>query len=214
MEISWLGHACFRLRAKDGVVLMDPCDRSTGYNIGKQAADIVTTSARDPQSAYVEAVTTPHKLLDAPGEYEISGVLINGVQTTRAAKAAGDATPPRNLAFVVDFDDVRVCHLGRLERTPTQALTEQLSDIDVLLMPVGGHGALDAASASEVVSLLQPRIVVPMRYQTEASADDLDPLEPFFRQLGRAPTEPQAKLTVTRANLPDDTRVVVLDFRK
>lgn len=213
MEITWLGHACFRLRGRDGIVLMDPCDRSTGYTIGKQAAEIVTASARTPDHAFTEAVTTPHKLLDAPGEYEIGGILINGVDTARPAK--GDTgSRGRNVAFVVEFDDLRVCHLGQIDHTLSQALIEELSDIDVLLMPVGGHGALDAAGASEVVSLLHPRIVVPMRYQTDASTGELDTLEPFFRQLGRSPTEPESKLTVTRSNLPEDTRVTVLDYRK
>ena len=214
MDVTWLGHACFRLRGKDGVVLMDPCARSTGYTIGKQAADIVTTSRRDPEHAFTEAVTGSYRLLDAPGEYEIAGVLLNGVQTAPAGKARNGAAPERNVAFVVEIDDLRICHLGDLDHTPSQDMIEELSDIDLLFTPVGGHGALDAAGAAEVISLLQPRLVVPMRYRTDASTIALDPLEPFIKQLGRTVPDPQARLSVSRSNLPDDTQVAVLDYRK
>jgi L-ascorbate metabolism protein UlaG (beta-lactamase superfamily) len=214
MDLTWLGHACVRLRGKEGVVLMDPCARSTGYTLGKQAADIVTASRRDPEHAFTEIVTSEHRLLDAPGEYEIQGILLTGVQTDHPKKDAARNGAERTIAFVVQIDDLRVCHLGDLSHTPDQALIEELSDIDVLLTPVGGHGALDAAGAAEVISLLQPRIVVPMRYRTDSSSGDLDPLEPFFKQLGRPAPEPVARLSVTRSNLPDETQIAVLDYRK
>jgi L-ascorbate metabolism protein UlaG (beta-lactamase superfamily) len=213
MDITWLGHACVRLRGKDGVVLMDPCAKSTGYTIGKQAADIVTASRKDPEHEFVEAVSTPHRLLDAPGEYEIGGVLLHGVQTAHHTRKNGERGQ-RNVAFVVEIDDLRVCHLGDLDHTPSQDLIEELSDIDVLFTPVGGHGALDAAGAAEVISLLQPRLVVPMRYRTDAAAIELDPLDPFIKQLSSSAPEPQAKLSITRTNLPENTQVAVLDYRK
>jgi L-ascorbate metabolism protein UlaG (beta-lactamase superfamily) len=214
MDITWLGHACFRLRGKDGVLLMDPCDRSTGYALGKQQADVVTASRPGPEHAHVEVVTTPHRLLDAPGEYEIGGVLYTGVQTNRAAKSEDSDQPARNVAFVVQMDDLRICHLGGLDHTLKADLAEELSDIDVLLVPVGGQGSLDAPRAAEVISLLQPRLVVPMRYQTDGSALPLDPLDPFIKQMGQSAPAPQAKLTVTRASLPESTQVIVLDYRK
>jgi L-ascorbate metabolism protein UlaG (beta-lactamase superfamily) len=214
VDVTWLGHACIRLRGKDGVILMDPCSKSTGYSIGKQSADIVTASRADPEHAFTEAVTPPFRLLDAPGEYEISGVLLNGVNTTNKGKDRKADGVGRNVAFVVEIDDLRVCHLGDLDHTPGQDLIEQLSDIDILLTPVGGHGALDAAAAAEVISLLQPRLVIPIRYQTDASTMPLDPLDPFIKQLGREAPDPQARLSITRSNLPEETQLVVLDYRK
>ncbi|MGD9893790.1 MAG: MBL fold metallo-hydrolase [Dehalococcoidia bacterium] len=213
MDVTWLGHACIRLRGKDGVVLMDPCGKGTGYSIGKQSADIVTASRPGPEHAFVETIAAPYRLLDAPGEYEISGVLLNGVQTAPPGKARQDPATSRNVAFVVEMDDLRVCHLGGLDHTPGQDLIEEMSDIDVLFAPVGGHGALDAAGAAEVISLLQPRLVVPIRYRTDAAAIDLDPLDPFVKQLGLTVSEPQSKLTVSRSNIPDDTQIAVLDYR-
>src|SRR5262249_51840536 len=71
-----------------------------------------------------------------------------------------------------------------------------------------------AAGAAEVISLLQPRLVVPMRYRTDAAAIELDPLDPFIKQLGSSAPEPQAKLSITRTNLPENTQAAGLDYRK
>lgn len=214
MDVTWLGHDCVRLRGRERIVLMDPCAKTTGYSIGKQTADIVTVSRRDPEHAFLETLSSSPRVLDAAGEYEIGGVLLNGVQTAGHGKPKDGVARPKNIAFVVELDDLRVCHLGDLDHVPAQDLLEELSDIDLLLLPVGGHGALDAAAAAELISQLQPRLVTPLRYRTDISTQDLDPLEPFIQQLGRGVQEAQAKLTITRANLPEDTRVVVLDYRK
>lgn len=214
MDVTWLGHACIRLRGKDGVVLMDPCAKSTGYSIGRQSADIVTVSRQDAEHASVESVTPPYRLLDAPGEYEIGGVLLAGVDTTARGKPRNGNGAGRNVSFVVEMDELRLCHLGDLDHIPTRELIEELSDIDVLFAPIGGHGTLDAAGAAEVISLVQPRLVVPIRFGTDASSIPLDPLDPFIKQLGRTAQDPQPKLSITRSNLPEETQVAVLDYRK
>jgi L-ascorbate metabolism protein UlaG (beta-lactamase superfamily) len=214
MDVTWLGHACVRLRGKDGVVLMDPCAKSTGYAIGRQSADIVTVSRQDADHASVESISAPFRLLDAPGEYEIGGVLLAGIDTKTRGSAGNGRSAGRNVAFVVQLDELRLCHLGDLDHTPPRELIEELSDIDVLFTPIGGHGSLDAAGAAEVISLVQPRLVVPIRYATEVSAIPLDPLEPFIKQLGRTAQDPQPKLSITRSNLPEETVVAVLDYRK
>jgi L-ascorbate metabolism protein UlaG (beta-lactamase superfamily) len=212
MEITWLGHACFRLKGKDSVVLMDPCPRSTGYHIGRQQADIVTVSHPHPEHSYVEAVMGAPRRIDAPGEYEIGGVLITGVRTYHDGKKG--AVRGRNTAFVVEVDEVRVCHLGDLGHVPTQEQSEALSDIDVLLVPVGGHTTIDAEAAAEIISQLEPKLVVPMHYATEAATARLDPLDKFIKQMGISAPQPQPRLNLTRSALPSQTQVVVLDYRR
>lgn len=212
MEITWLGHACFRLKGKDSVVLMDPCPKSTGYAIGRQPADIVTISHDHDDHNWTETITGGPKLLTGPGEYEIGGVLLTGVRTYHDAKKG--AEHGRNTVFLAEVDEVRVCHLGDLGHVLTEEQIESLSDIDVLLVPVGGHTTIDAEAAAEIVSLLEPKLVVPMHYQTEASAAPLDPLDKFIKQMGASDTTPQPKLTVAKGNLPAQTQVVVLEYRK
>jgi L-ascorbate metabolism protein UlaG (beta-lactamase superfamily) len=212
MEITWLGHACFRLKGRDSVVLMDPCPKSTGYNIGRQQANIVTISHPHPDHSHTEAVTGSPRLIDAPGEYEIGGVLLTGVRTYHDDKHGKTRGP--NTTFLVEVDEVRICHLGDLGHVPTQEQSEALSDIDVLLVPVGGHTTIDAEAASEIISQIEPRLVVPMHYATEAATAKLDPLDKFIKQMGVSAPQPQPKLSLTRSGLPAQTQVVVLEYRR
>jgi L-ascorbate metabolism protein UlaG (beta-lactamase superfamily) len=208
LDIVWNGHACFRLRGRETTVVTDPYDRSTGYPPLKLTADVVTISHADPRHAHVTAVQPSGQRLrtvDGPGEYEMAGSLIEGVGTyldKQRGKELG-----KNTAFLIHLDDVSICHLGALAHTLSSNQIETLKDADVLLVPIGGT-ALDAASAAEVVSQLEPRIVVPM-YQG-APTEPLDAVDRFCRELAVTDTTVQLRLAVTKSSLPDETRVILL----
>jgi L-ascorbate metabolism protein UlaG (beta-lactamase superfamily) len=208
MEIYWLGHGCFRLRGREATVLTDPCPPSTGYKIGKVAADLVTVSRDVPESNYREAVQGDAKFITSPGEYEIAGVMISGIATRKMNDERG-----RNVAYVIDLDDIRICHLGDIQQVPTGDESEQMSSADVLLIPVGGSPVLSAEKAAEIVSLLEPKIVIPMLYKTEASAAQLEPVDRFLKEMGLEPRPPESKLTITKSTVPSDTKVVLLNYR-
>ena len=209
MEIYWLGHGCFRLRGRDATVLTDPCAPTTGYRIGKVPADIVTVSQDTAESNYRQAVTGTPQFLSGPGEYEIGGVLISGVRTEKAGEDGGRG----NVSFVIDLDDIRICHLGNLSQVPSSDEAEGLSSADVLILPVGGGRVLDATRAAEAVSLLDPKIILPMQYKTEAATGELDPIEKFLREMGAEAKPAESRLSVTRSSLPHDTTIVVLNYR-
>lgn len=207
MEIYWLGASCFRLKGRDATVLTDPCPPTTGYRIGKIPADIVAVSEDAPETTFMQAAQGEPKVLTGPGEYEIAGVLISGVRTD----AAKD-TLPRNIAYVFDIDDVRICHLGNIRTTPTADEVEALS-CDVLLIPVGGGNVLQAEQAAATVSLLEPKVVIPMQYKTDASTGDLAPVERFLKEMGVEAKTPESRFAVTKSNVPSDTTVVLLNYR-
>jgi L-ascorbate metabolism protein UlaG (beta-lactamase superfamily) len=115
---------------------------------------------------------------------------------------------------VFDYDGITVAHLGDLEQVPTQAEIEALGTVNVALVPVGGGGGLNAAKAAEVVSLLEPNIVIPMHYATPDVKVSLDSLNKFIKEMGLSKPTSQPSLKITRSGLPDETRVVVLDYQK
>ncbi len=213
MDIDWYGQSCFRLREGGVIVVTDPYDKSIGYTLPRLRADIVTVSHAAPGHAAVGAVKGDAKVLTRPGEYEVKGVFITGIQTWRGAGASGEAKE-ENTVFVFEFGDLTVCHLGDLSRVLTQAQVEAMPSIDVLLAPVGGGGALDADKAAEVISLLEPRLVVPMHYQVPLLTFKLDPLNKFLKEMGVTEHAPQESLKVTRSDLPEETQVVVLECRQ
>jgi L-ascorbate metabolism protein UlaG (beta-lactamase superfamily) len=219
MEITWFGHSCFRLMERGlAAVVTDPYDDSLGYPTLRLKADIVTVSHDAPGHSNLEAVKGEHRALTGPGEYEIGGVFITGVPTSKPGgeagkKKKGGESGRSNTVFVFDYDGLTVCHLGDLDHVPNQSQIEALGAVDVALVPVGGGGGLNASQAAEVISLIEPSLVVPMHYRTESGSRELDPVSKFLKEMGLGATKPEPMLKVTKSSLPDETRVVVLESK-
>ncbi len=208
MEITWYGHSCFRLaeRGKASVVT-DPFDAHLGLALPKLKAEIVTVSHVAHGHSYVEGVKGVQRVIDSPGEYEIGGVFIIGVAMHNTALEA----PKPNVAYVLDFDGLRVAHLGDLDHIPPQAVIEALESVHVALIPVGGGGGLNATQAVELISLLEPNYVIPMHYQLPNSSLSLDPLDRFLREMGVSRVQQEQTFKVTASNLPEQTQIVVME---
>ena len=212
MEITWYGHSCFRLTERNFVtVVTDPYDsKIVGYEALKLKAEIVTVSHDAPGHNYSDAVKGTTHVLTGPGEFEIGGVFITAVQTE--SKKSKDKV--RNTVYVFDYDGITVAHLGDLQQIPTQSEIELLGTVNVALVPVGGGNSLNAAKAAEIVSMLEPNLVIPMHYATPDSQIKLDDLNKFIKEMGLSKPEAQPSLKVTRTSLPSETRVVVLEHQK
>jgi L-ascorbate metabolism protein UlaG (beta-lactamase superfamily) len=152
--------------------------------------------------------------LTGPGEFEIGGVFITAVQTESAGKASKTKDNVRNTIYVFDYDGITVAHLGDLQKIPTQSEIELLGTVNVALVPVGGGGSLNAAKAAEVVSMLEPNLVIPMHYSTPDAKVELEAIGKFIKEMGLSKQEAQPMLKVSRSSLPDETHVVVLEYQK
>lgn len=212
MEITWYGLSCFRLTERGlATVVTDPYDAEVvGYSPLRLRADIVTVSHDTPGHNHVEAVKGARHVLTGPGEYEIGGVFITAIQTDGFGKKNSNET--RNTLYVFDYDGLMVAHLGDLRQVPSQAEIESLGTVHVALVPVGGGGSLNAAKAAEVISLLEPNIVIPMHYATPGCRLSLDPLSKFLKEMGVGQVEPLPSLKITKSALPEETRLVVLTW--
>jgi len=210
MEIVWLGHSCFRIRGKEATIVTDPFDRTLGYPVKKLTANIVTVSHPHPQHSFVEDVAGSPRVISRPGEYEIANVFINGIATFHDAD--GGEHRGKNTVYLVQIEEVSICHLGDLGHVPTAEQIEQMSDTDILMVPVGGGATIGAAAAVEIISLLQPKLVIPMHFKTEVVKMDLEPLEHFLKEMGLKEVVTQPKLNISKSGLPADTNVVVLDY--
>ena len=217
MEITWYGHSCFRLTERNyATVVTDPYDSKTiGYDALKLRSDIVTVSHDAPGHNNTDAVKGTSHVIDGPGEFEIGGVFITGVQSdTGTGKKKAKENGLRNTIYVFDYDGITVAHLGDLKQTPTQSEIESLGTVNVVLVPVGGGGGLNAAKAAEVISLIEPNLVIPMHYSTPATKLSLDSLNKFIKEMGLTKPATQPSIKVTRSSLPNETHVVVLDYQK
>jgi len=208
VDINWLGHACFRLKGSRATVITDPFPPDLGLNLGKAEADIVTVSHPHLSHSYVEGIGGKPHVVRGPGEYEISGVLIIGVPAHHDTEKGGEKG--KNTVYAMEMDGISVCHLGDLGHALTAEQVEEIGNVDVLLVPVGGVSTIDAAQAAEVVRQLEPKAVIPMHYQVPEISRELDPVEKFLKEMGAGQLEPAPKLSVTRNNLPLSTQVFLL----
>jgi L-ascorbate metabolism protein UlaG (beta-lactamase superfamily) len=214
MEITWYGLSCFRMTERGlATVVTDPYDNQiVGYEPLKLRADIVTISHVAPGHNYTSAVKGYSKLISGPGEYEIGGVFITGIQTNGYGKR--NPEEPRNTLYVFEYEGVTIAHLGDLRRVPNQTDIEALGNVNIALVPVGGGGGLNAAKAAEMISLLEPGFVIPMHYGSSGGALKLAPLNKFLKEMGLNVAEPQPSLKVTKGSIPEETHVIVLSHTR
>ena len=215
VEISWLGHACFRLRGREVTVLTDPFSSDGwAYPPLNASADVVTVSHDHPHHSSLEGVAGSPRVLRGPGEYEIGGAMVWGVRTHR--KDGSDPPRGRNVAFMVQIEGLTICHLGDIGAPLTADQLTQLQGSDVLLVPVGGHCTVGAAEAAALVAQVEPRIVVPMHFATPETQGhlELDSAERFCKEMGATSLVPQTRLSVTAGSLPDEPTVHLLEPRR
>jgi len=213
MEIAWFGHSCFRITERGmASVVTDPYDPEVvGHDPGKLRADVVTVSCDKPAHNYVKAVRGSAFEIAGPGEYEIGGVFVTGV-LINGNKKKKSPNEFRNTIYVIDYNGLSIAHLGELNNVPSQMEVEGLGEVNIALVPVGGMTSLNAAKAAEVISLLEPSIVIPMHYEMRESLIKLDPLSKFLKEMGLNEVETEETIKFTsRKSLPDDIRVIVLD---
>ncbi len=207
-EFRWFGHNCFRIRAREATVLTDPVGRGTGYPLPKQTADVVTLSHDHPGHANLDAVKQPYALLRGPGEYEVHDVFVTGIRTYH--DDAKGAERGYNTVYLIELENLVVCHLGDLGHPLTEEQAEAMANVDVLLVPVGGGDVLDPAKAAEIVAQLEPKLVVPMQYATTQGDKQLGGLEPFCKELGVEVPAGEEKLSLRQSDLGDTMRLVAL----
>jgi hypothetical protein len=139
----------------------------------------------------------------------VGNVFITAVRTNGKKRNTDEL---RNTLYVFDFDGISVAHLGNMRRVPSQSRIEALGTINIALVPIGGKDGLNAAKAVEVISLLEPGIVIPMLYSTSHSKLELDPLDKFLKEMGLGQLKAEKELDITSSAIPTETRVVVLDY--
>lgn len=209
MDITWFGHSCFRLSDRGVTIVTDPPSDDMGYDRPRIRADVVTISHEHPGHNNRIGFRGGPKFFDGPGEYEVKDVFITGIATYHDARRG--ASRGLNTVFLFEFDGVTICHLGDLGHVPTQSQVEALSSVDVLLIPVGGLHTIDPSKATEVISLIEPRLVVPMHYKTKIEKAKLQTVSKFLKEMGLSPMPAQPELKVIKSSLPTETQVVVLD---
>jgi len=208
MEIKWYGHSCFKVKGKNTSVVFDPyTPGSTGYDMGNIAADIVAVSHNDPAHNYEAGVSGKRKVLNGPGEYEIGDAIIIGVLSTR--DNADGQIRSKNTIYCVELDELNICHLGDFGHNLTDEQLDEIGQVNVLMLPIGGP--LGVKGATAIVNKLQPQIVLPMHYGTEKNGYKYTPAKDFLKEFGAEDLLPQPVLKLNKNSVPLTMQICLME---
>lgn len=217
MQITWVGHSCFKIQTKsknstlnpqEVTIITDPFDASwTGTKMPKVQADIVTISHGHGDHANLSAIKGEPFIIDSVGEYEVKNNFITGVKSFHDKNEGKDRG--ENIIYVIEAEDLRLAHLGDLGHKLTDKQLEFVKDVDILFVPIGGTYTIDAKEAVEVISQVEPRIIIPMHYKTKGIKIKLDGIDKFCKEIGVC-EQPVDKLKISKKDLPQEKTNVIL----
>lgn len=213
MDITWLGHASFRIKGKGASVVTDPFDSGTvGLKFPQVEADIVTISHNHKDHNSASVVGGGPRVVAGPGEYEVKGVCLFGIHTYHDREQG--AQRGDNTVYTILMDGIHLCHLGDLGHKLSEEQLGEIGAVDILFVPVGGVYTIDPPTAAEVTGSIEPRVVIPMHYRTaglaQATFSGLSPVEDFIKECGVEPIKLD-RYAVTADKLPEERQVVVLE---
>jgi len=207
MDITWLGHSCFRLHDADMTVVTDPYPSSVGLRVDNRPASVVTVSNTHPNHNNAEGIEGDPKIFEDPGEFEYNGVTARGVMTPLKD---GQPQGERNVAFTIEIGGINICHLGDISAPMSTRMIDELKPVDVVLVPTGGNCTLNMDQVYQTLQDLDAKIVIPMHYKSDGITVEMDPIDNFVRRMGLDDVQPQPRLVVNETNLGTDMRVVVM----
>ncbi|MFA6183915.1 MAG: MBL fold metallo-hydrolase [Parcubacteria group bacterium] len=216
MNIQYYGHSCFKITTKsegrntDGVVaFMDPFDKKIGLKPPQGRADIVFIShTQHDDHSNAEALKDSPVVIDTPGEYSIKGINVTGIDSFHDDKEGAERG--RNTIFVLDTEDIRICHLGDLGTELSVKQVEQIGEVDILMIPVGGKYTIDAKQSVKIAKKLSPAIIIPIHYKMTGTKIDIADEKEFCNEIGNCPKEKVNKITIKKKDLEEKTMEVLL----
>lgn len=214
MELIPLGHACFKLRSRTATLITDPFDpKSTGLKFPRVEADAVTISQLHPDHNFLGQIDGVPVEISGPGEYEVKGIKVIGISSYHE-ESQGEENGP-NTIYRINMDKIHLVHLGSLGHKLDEKTRELLEDVDVLMLPVGENQTISIAQACEIISQLNPKIVIPMQYFNPNANRDFSSkfakLELFLKEIGKSDVKPLDKLVITKDKLLEEQQLFVLE---
>jgi L-ascorbate metabolism protein UlaG (beta-lactamase superfamily) len=192
------------------MLVTDPYDDKIGLKMPHFEADIVTISHDHYDHNNVGAIRGNPLVINTAGEYETKGVFIEGVEAWHDSQDGKERG--QTIIYRIEMEGMSITHLSDLGHILDAKHLEKLEGTDILLIPVGGKYTINAAKAVEVISQIEPRIVIPMHYKVPGLKIDLDGVDKFIKELGIKPRQ-EEKLKISKKDLPqEDMELVVLSL--
>jgi L-ascorbate metabolism protein UlaG (beta-lactamase superfamily) len=212
MHILWYGLSSFKIITQNVTLFTDPFSKSAGLTPPRGGGQIVISSNPDSDLANnFSGITDSPFIIQSAGEYDVKGVFIRGIPVVFGKQPKGERSLDRRTIFTITSEGISLGFLGMFgEKNLDQRQIEELDNVDVLMVPVGGGPVANAETAISIVNEVEPKIVIPMFYKTPGLNIKLESLERFAKELG-GKGEEMEKLLIKKNDLNEDkTRFVIL----
>ncbi len=215
MLIQYYGQSCFKITSKPGgratddvVVFFDPFDKELGIRPPQGQADVVFVSHNHHDHNNVEVLKGNPIIINTPGEYAVKGINVVGIDSFHDMEQG--AVRGRSTIFILEAEELKICHLGDLGSELTGKQLEEIDGADVLFIPVGGNYTIDGKKATELIRKIEPAIVIPMHYKIAGSTAEVDDLQKFCTEIGNCPSEKVTKLNIKKKDLEGKSMETVI----
>ena len=213
MTITHFGLSSFLIQSKTNngdtkSIIINPFSADTGLKAPNLEASILIIGSNEKYIIKKNITGSPH-VIDRPGEYDVKNVGIKGIQV--ANDPIDNEAQKNSIIYRISLEEMSLIHLGHINRVLTAEELSELNGTDILMVPVGSNGVLNAKKAKEVISQIEPRMVIPMLYKMNNSIIDFDELSIFTKETSLEPTQ-EDKLKIHKKDLPqEDTELVILN---
>ena len=206
MEITWLGHSSVCINSRDEILITDPFDTSHNGMMPSRKSDIVTVSNSDPKYSTTKAISGNPYIVNGPGEYEIGQYYITGIATQLDA-----LREEINVVYTIRAEGLVICQLGGLNQKLTSAQLDQLRQANILLAPIAKSSSLAHETLQEIISAIQPRILIPLEYIEENDDGTPTGLDTFLTNTGTIDAIGINRLNIDETKLPAELKIQILN---
>jgi L-ascorbate metabolism protein UlaG (beta-lactamase superfamily) len=201
MEIIWHGYSCFTIKTSGATAIINPYKNDFGIKLPALKGNIVMVSGNTQGYDNTSAVLGDPVQIDWPGEYEIRELALT------AKKSPHDGS----LFFTIAAENLKICYLENVGKDLSNELLEDIGEVDILMIAVGGGESMDAQTAHKIIESIEPRAVIPMNYAVEGSTKEVANIEPFLKEFGVTTEEARDKFAVAnKASFKEDAMDVVI----
>jgi len=210
MIITYLGVEFFKVQFGDTTLAFNPVSKESKFKPTRFFADIALVSLNSPDMNGSENLSYNGKdpfVISGPGEYEVKNVFIRGF----ASKSMYSGKPKINTIYSVTLENINICFLGALsDMNLSSEVKEALGEVDILFLPIGGEGVLDASQAEKLSVEIEPKVIIPMHY---GELGVKDALKKYLKEAGEENVKPIDKLTIKRKELEGkEGETIVLSY--
>lgn len=212
MKVKWLGHASFLISSDSGTrIITDPYPQGSGLSYApiNDAADIVTVSHDHFDHNNVSSVPGKPEVITGSGTNNIKGIQFKGIATHHDDSQGKERGT--NTIFCFSVDGVKVCHLGDLGHRLNKEQIDEIGDVDILLIPIGGVFTIDAKMAGSVIDDLKPKVAIPMHCKTPKCNWPLNTIEDFLADKNNVKNMNSSEIEFQAGKLPQTTEIAVLE---